>query len=795
MTDKIKITLNGQVCHASKGQMLIEVADVNSVSIPRFCYHNKLSVAANCRMCLVEVEGVPKPLPACATPVAAGMVVNTQSSLALTAQESVMEFLLINHPLDCPICDQGGECELQDLAMGYGSDVSRYQENKRVVQDKNIGPLIQTDMTRCIHCTRCVRFGEEIAGLKEMGATGRGEHMEIGTYIERSIASELSGNMIDLCPVGALTSKPFRFSARAWELTQKRGIAPHDSVGSNLFLHIKDNRVKRVVPAETPEINEVWLSDRDRFSYEALYTSDRLLSPQIKKNGQWQTADWQEALALCAKKLGGLTNRSEKAEQFGALITPSASLEELYLFQKLFRALGCHNIDHRYRQRDFSNQAQLPSFPHLGRSIQSLENINTAFIIGANLRKEQPLINHRIRKAALNGAHVMALNSIDYDFNYALSAKQIVPPHALALELSSVLKALSNLPQQFAVHQSLVATPVSERHRKIATNLQQAQDVYILLGNTALASPDMAILYELASAIANECGATFGILNESANNAGAWLAGALPHRLPLAKIDSDAGLNAYEMFDKPRKGYMITGFEPELDCWDGGQAKAALQSAEFVISLSGYDSDSLREYADVILPYALFAETEGTYINNEGRHQYIEAAVPPQGEAKPGWKVLKVIANLLELKGFNYENTTDIMQAFSSVIDSEATLSPQSIVCNQANSTFAEFYQTKIQRIADIPMNALDSMTRRALALQATEDVADGKLHINAGTASNLGLQAGDHARVYQGENQATLPVHIDSRLPDQCALIHAAQSAHSLLGGCFDTIKIEVAK
>ena len=417
--EQITIEVDGESLTTKKGKMLIDVTDEHDIYVPRFCYHKKLSVAANCRLCLVEIEKAPKLMPACATPVMDGMKVKTRTEAALKGQKSVMEFLLINHPLDCPICDQGGECELQDLAMGYGNDVSRYQERKRVVQDKNIGPLIQTDLTRCIHCTRCVRFGEEIAGLREMGATGRGENTVIGTYIEKSVSSEMSGNVIDLCPVGALTSKPFRYSARTWELVQKNAIAPHDSVGSNIHVHVKGNQVKRVVPATNEAINEVWLSDRDRFSYEAVYSEDRLEKPMIKDNGEWKEVNWETALALVTNSLSTLIDTRE-SEQIGAIASASSTTEELYLLQKFIRALGSNNIDSRLKQSDFSDQDEAPAFPYLGQAISELENVNAALLIGSNARKEQPIINHRLRKAALNGASVMAVNSVDYDFNFPL---------------------------------------------------------------------------------------------------------------------------------------------------------------------------------------------------------------------------------------------------------------------------------------------------------------------------------------------------------------------------------------
>lgn len=530
--DLINIEVDGKSLQARKGQMLIEVTDANDIYVPRFCYHKKLSVAANCRMCMVEVEKAPKALPACATPVMDGMKVKTRSRAAVDAQKSIMEFLLINHPLDCPICDQGGECELQDLAMGYGRDVSRYQEKKRVVKDKNIGPLIQTDLTRCIHCTRCVRFGEEIAGLREMGATGRGENMEIGTYIEKSVNSEMSGNIIDLCPVGALTSKPFRFSARTWELVQKDAIAPHDSVGSNIHVHVKGDHVKRIAPANNESINEAWLSDRDRFSYEGIYSDDRLQTPMVKINGSWNEVDWETALDTVKNALQAIID-SSGAEQLAAIASPSSTLEELYLLQKLVRGLGSNNIDSRLMQSDFSDQELAPLFPWLGQTIPEFETLQSALLIGSNVRKDQPIINHRLRKAALHGADIMVVNPVDYDFNYPVSTKDIVSPDAMPMELAAILKALvesSDKSIDEQVKQTIDKAVVNDTHREIASKLVDSENAIVLLGNLATAHPQFALLRSLGGLIARLSNSKLGYLSEAANSSGSWLAGALPHR-------------------------------------------------------------------------------------------------------------------------------------------------------------------------------------------------------------------------------------------------------------------------
>ncbi|MEE9551592.1 MAG: NADH-quinone oxidoreductase subunit NuoG, partial [Gammaproteobacteria bacterium] len=659
--DKITIEVDGKSLQACRGQMLIEVTDANDIYIPRFCYHNKLSVAANCRMCLVEVEKAPKPLPACATPVMDGMKVFTKSEFALDAQKSVMEFLLINHPLDCPICDQGGECELQDLAMGYGRNISRYQEKTRVVQDKNIGPLVQTDMTRCIHCTRCVRFGEEIAGLPELGSTGRGEHMEIGTYIEKSMVSEMSGNVIDLCPVGALTSKPFRFTARTWEMVQRSTIAPHDSVGSNIHVHITDDRVKRVVPAENEAINEVWLSDRDRFSYEGLYSDERLQTPMLKEDDVWREVDWETALQFVKDRLQDVINKKGK-DNLGALASPSATLEELYLFQKFMRGLGCHNIDHRLRQHDFSDQETAPVFPWLGQSIADLEKLDTVLLIGSNLRKEQPIINHRLRKATHNGCQVMVVNPLDYDFNFDTAINIIVPPFDITYTLAGVLKALIELSGEKpdkAVFKLIESANITDDHRAIAENLNESQQGTVLLGNLATAHPQFSAIRALAAVIAKLSDVKLGYLGEAANTAGAWLAGVLPYRKPAGVKSDKTGLDASAMLDGSLKAYVLLGIEPELDCWDGNRALQAMQSAEFVVSMTAYRTDNINQYADVLLPIALFTETSGTYVNHEGRSQSFSGAVTPFGEIRPAWKILRVLGNVFGLQGFDYNNSLE----------------------------------------------------------------------------------------------------------------------------------------
>jgi NADH-quinone oxidoreductase subunit G len=792
--DKITLEVDGKTLTANRGQMLIEVTDANDIYIPRFCYHKKLTVAANCRMCLVEVEKAPKPLPACATPVMDGMKVLTRSKLAVEAQKSVMEFLLINHPLDCPICDQGGECELQDLAVGYGEGVSRYQESKRVVQDKNIGPLIHTDMTRCIHCTRCIRFGEEIAGLREMGATGRGERMEIGTYIEKSVSSELSGNIIDVCPVGALTSKPFRFSARAWEMVQRESIAPHDSVGSNVQLHVKGDRVMRVVPAENEAINEVWLSDRDRFSYEGMYSDDRLQTPMIKENGVWQETDWETALEFVRGNLDK-TLSSYGGNQLGGLASPASTLEELYLFQKLIRALGCNNIDSRLRQIDFNQQHTDPVFPYLGQSIASLEDIDAVLIIGSNVRKEQPMINHRLRKASLKGADVMMVNSVDYDFNYDISEKIIKSPSEITTTLAGIIKAfveMGNRAIDDAVRSLVNDVVINEEHRKMARKLSDAGSGSVLLGNLATAHDQFSILKVLAVAIAKLGNVKFGFLSEAANSSGAHLAGVLPHRGAGGEVIDACGLNINNMLEQPIKAYLLMGLEPELDCWDGRKALQAMQAAEFVVSLTAYESDTMKQYADVLLPIALFAETSGTYINVEGQSQSFTGAALPLGESRPAWKILRVMGNLLNLETFEYNSSEEVRDEVNSVIDSVALGSvgswtaPESLKNGIANNG-------ALQRITEIPMFHIDAMCRRAQALQNTDD-SKGSIQINSALANRLNISAGNAVIAEQEENTISATVLVNENISDDCVLIQTAQLKNSELGAWHGNVSLRKA-
>ena len=780
--DTIKIEVDGRELEARKGQMLIEVTDAHDIYVPRFCYHRKLAVAANCRMCLVEVEKAPKPLPACATPVMDGMVVRTTSPLAIEAQKSVMEFLLINHPLDCPICDQGGECELQDLAMGYGSDVSRYQERKRVVKDKNIGSLVQTDMTRCIHCTRCVRFGEEIAGLRELGATGRGEHMEIGTYIEKSMTSELSGNVIDLCPVGALTSKPFRFSARAWEMRQYPGIAPHDSLGSNLHFHVKGDRVKRVVPAENEAVNEVWLSDRDRYSYEGLYSDDRLREPMIKLNGAWQEVDWETAFQHAKQALRGVLDGSGA---IGALASPTATTEELYLLQKLLRGLGSGNIDHRLRRSDFSDQANDPVFPWLGGSIAALEDLQAALIIGGNPRKDQPLLNLRLRKAALKGADIMFINPLAHELNYRVSAR--IVKREIARSLGGVLKALQETAGSGDATGGLLDDiEVTALHRDVAQKLRRDRTA-VLLGSLAQSLPDYAAVRYLAGKVAELCGTVPGFLAEGANSAGACLAGALPHRGPGGAAAMPVGLDTQAMLQQKLAAFLLLNVEPELDCYNGRLAREAMQAANTVIAITPYKTAAMEDYADILLPMAMYAENEGSFYNLEGKRQAFAAVVPAPGEARPAWKILRMLATELGVDGCRY----DSVGAISADVDAALAGVKPDNHCSWQRPAALPAANGALQRITDIPLYAGDPLVRRATALQQTGRGMNGALHLNAELALKLDLGEEGRVRLRQDEVEVTLPFVIDATVPANSVLVHGAHPDTGCLGEWFGQVTV----
>jgi NADH-quinone oxidoreductase subunit G len=785
--DAVNIEIDGQPCQARKGAMIIEVTDALGISVPRFCYHKKLSVAANCRMCMVEVQKVPKPLPACATPVAEGMKIFTKSDIATGGQKAVMEFLLINHPLDCPICDQGGECELQDLALGYGRDVSRFSEEKRVVEDKFIGSLIATDMTRCIHCTRCIRMLREVAGKMELGATGRGENMKIGTYIEKSLESELSGNVIDVCPVGALTSRPFRFKARAWELQQAPTVAPHDCVGSSVFAHTRRGEVMRVVPRENEAINEVWLSDRDRFSYEGLSSEDRLTTPMVKVDGEWHSVDWETALQTAAEGIRAIVD-AHGAGQMGVLVSPSATLEEMLLTQALARGVGVNNIDHRLRQVDFTDQDTAPLCPSLGQSIEALETVNAALVIGSNPRKDQPIIGHRLRKAAVAGAQVMFVNPIDYEFLFDVHAKVVVPPSQMVANLAAIAACFPEAAVADAVRAAIAAANPDESHRAMAQALQAADKATVLLGNVATAHPQFSTIKALAAAIAAASGAVLGILTDGSNAAGGWLAGVLPHRGPAGASTASAGLDASAMLATPRKGYLLFGVEAAHDCANPAQAVQALAAADFVVCAGAFACDVMMEHVDVLLPVSPFTETSGTFVNTEGRWQSFAGVATPAGDSRPGWKVMRVLGNQLGLEGFEQQSSEEIRDALQQQLGTVALDNSQAAgVVAQATVVDG------LERVGEVAINAVDALLRHAPALQATPDTeAAERLRLNAAQAEKSGVRDGYTVTVRQGDASATMDVEISERVPDGCLWIQSGTQAATSLGAAFGPIGIE---
>ncbi len=761
----INIEIDGKLVETERGSTVMDAAHHAGVYIPHFCYHKKLSIAANCRMCLVEIEKAPKPMPACATPAAEGMKVRTHSEMAVKAQQGVMEFLLINHPLDCPICDQGGECQLQDLAVGYGGGASRYKEEKRIVMHKDIGALVSTEeMSRCIQCTRCVRFGQEIAGVMELGMAFRGEHAEIMSFVNSSVDSELSGNMIDLCPVGALTSKPFRYTARSWELSRRRSVSPHDGLGANLAVQVKDNKVMRVVPIENEGINECWISDKDRFSYEGLNSPERLTKPMLKQDGKWIEVDWQAALEYVANGLRQVAG-SAGAEQIAALATPNSTAEELYLLQKLMRGIGSGNVDFRLRQSDFSADGKQAGATWLGMPVAEINTRDRFLIVGSFLRKDHPLLAARIRQAVKKGAQVNIIHSSDDDLLMPLANKAIVAPDALVDALSRVANDIA-----------------AKRNEGIAGSLASGERVVVLLGNFAQQHPQAAQLHILAQQIAAAANGKFGFLGEAANSVGAHLAGAVPFG------NSKQGMNAAQMLASPRKAYVLLNVEPELDMHDPQRAISVMQAADMVVAMSAYKHRA-TEYADVLLPIAPFTETSGTFVNTEGSVQSFRGAVKPLGEARPAWKVLRVLGNLLNVSGFDYDSSEAVRdEVLPGTNVSDKLNNHISGVALQATTGSNQ----GLQRVSDVPIYFADAIVRRASALQKTRDAATPCVAMHSGELNKLGVKSGDTVKVSQGSASVRLTVQANDRMPMQTARVAAGHPATAALGAMFGTIAVE---
>lgn len=775
----VELEIDGKKVEVPEGSMVIQAAHKADTYIPHFCYHKKLSVAANCRMCLVEVEKMPKAVPACATPVSAGMIVRTQSDKAVKAQQSVMEFLLINHPLDCPICDQGGECQLQDLAVGYGKSSSRYSEEKRVVFHKNVGPLISMEeMSRCIHCTRCVRFGQEIAGVMELGMLGRGEHSEITTFVGKTVDSELSGNMIDLCPVGALTSKPFRYSARTWELSRRKSVSPHDSVGANLVVQVKNNRVMRVLPFENEAINECWISDKDRFSYEGLNSEERLTKPMLKQGGQWIETDWQTALEYVAKGLKGIA-ADHGANALAMLASAHSTAEELFLVKQLASELKTPNVDFRLRQQDFS--APVQGAPWLGMPIADLSSVDAAFVVGSFLRRDHPLFAARLRQAAKNGAKLHFLHATADDSLIPTAKRIVAAPSAWLDELAGIAAAVAQL-RGVALPDALAGVTASPAAQAVGQSLANGERRAVLLGNAAVRHPQFAKLHAVAQWIADNTGATFGFLTEAANTVGAHVVGALP---------GEGGLNAREAFAQPRKGYVLLNVEPEFDTADPAQALAALNQAEMVVVMSPFKHG--LDYADVLLPIAPFTETAGTYVNAEGSVQSFNGVVRPLGDTRPAWKVLRVLGSLLGLPNFEYETAEEVRLAalgdagVAKRLSNQASVAPARVAAAAANGGF--------ERLADVPIYHADALVRRAgaLHLTAAAKMANAAA-LPAALFDKLGLKEGDAVRVRQGERAVQLPAVRDANLAETVVRVSAATPAGAALGSLSGELVVEKA-
>jgi NADH-quinone oxidoreductase subunit G len=774
----VELEIDGQKVEVPEGSMVIQAAHKADKYIPHFCYHKKLSVAANCRMCLVEVEKMPKAVPACATPVSAGMVVHTTSDKAVKAQQSVMEFLLINHPLDCPICDQGGECQLQDLAVGYGKSSSRYSEEKRVVFHKNVGPLISMEeMSRCIHCTRCVRFGQEVAGVMEFGMLGRGEHSEITTFVGKTVDSELSGNMIDLCPVGALTSKPFRYSARTWELSRRKSVSPHDSVGANLVVQVKNNRVMRVLPFENEAINECWISDKDRFSYEGLNSEERLTKPMLKQGGQWLETDWQTALEYVAKGLKGIST-DHGANAIAALSSAHSTVEELFLLKQLARELKTPNVDFRLRQADFS--APVDGAPWLGMPIADLSTVNAAFVVGSFLRRDHPLFAARLRQAAKNGAKLHFLNATRDDALIPTAKRIAAAPSKWFDELAGVAAAVAQA-RGVALPDALAGAVASEAAQQVALALTTGERRVVLLGNGVVRHPQFAQLHAVAQWIAEQTGATLGFLTEAANTVGAHLVNALPDQ---------GGLNARDAFAQPRKGYVLLNVEPEFDTADPAQALAALKQAEMVVVMSPFKHG--LDYADVLLPIAPFTETAGTFVNAEGVAQSFNGVVRPLGDTRPAWKVLRVLGSLLNLPNFEYETSEEVRLAALGEGVPAARLSNRTAV---APARVAPAANGGLERLADVPIYHADALVRRASALHLTAAAkAANKAALPAALFDSLGLKDGDAVRVRQGDRAVQLPAVRDENLAETVVRVSAATPAGAELGSLSGELVVEKA-
>jgi len=783
-TDEVTIEVDGVPIKGRKGQMLIELTDQAGVYIPRFCYHKKLSIAANCRMCLVEMERAPKPVPACATPVADGMKIFTRSPKALDAQQGTMEFLLINHPLDCPICDQGGECELQDLALGFGGDASRYSERKRIVADPNLGSLVSTDMTRCIHCTRCVRFGEEIAGVQELGATGRGEFMAIGTYVEHALTSEVAGNVIDLCPVGALTAKPSRYTARPWELIERLTLSPHDGWGTHLAAHVRGGRVMRVVPREAEAFNETWIADRDRFSYTAIHAPDRLQAPMVRENDRWRSTDWPTALAAAAEGL-----RHVSPDALGILASPSATVEEYFLLRRLAEHLGCPNLDHRLGTTDVAVQDGAGLFPDLGMSISAWERVDAALIIGSDLRREIPLLHLRLRKAGLRGARLSVINPLDGDFRFPVQVGRIAKD--LAEELAAVALAVSELSGNAipaALGAAVQGVEPQQAHVQIAEDLMRGAQSGLLVGQLALDQAGAGTLLALAAFVAEATGSALGTLPVGGNTAGAWLCGIVPHRGMGGTPLMAPGRSASEMLSGRLQGFLLLGAEPEREAANPAAAVAALSGATFGVALTPYLTETLKATAHVLLPIGTFSETAGSLISRDGQWLSFEGCAEPIGEARPGWKVLRVLGNSLGVAGFDYADCSEVTEA------ARLAIGPVQVTPGQwhRQGSWERPMLPALQRLGPLALYGTDALVRRAPSLQDSPEGSRARqLRIHPTDAARAGLKTGEPVQVSQAGARVVASWTADATLAPGCVWFPAGLLDLPVGGARFGALEI----
>ena len=756
----IKIKIDGKALEVKPKTSIIEVADKVGIDIPRFCYHKKLSVAANCRMCLVEIKNFAKPLPACATQVMEGMEISTKSKFTKDTQKSVMEFLLINHPLDCPICDQGGECDLQDTAVAYGASKTRYTEEKRVVFDKNIGPLISTDLTRCIQCTRCVRFLKEVGGMAELGLIGRGEHAEISAYVDKSVESELSGNIIDLCPVGALTSKPFRYSARSWELSRRSTIACHDSLGSNIEAHVKDNIVKRVIPKENESINECWISDRDRFSYEGLNHKDRINLPLKREKNQWKEIDWEEAYELIEKNITDIDIK--KSNKIGIICSPQSTLEEGFLLKKIAKELNTSHIDYRLLEKSFSENNNW-----LGCKIDEIESHDAILVVGSNLKHDQPLLAHRFRRYANKRNNFSIITSYDDFYSTRCLEKVIVNPSAYINYLLMILKQVQ-LSTKYKINSEVIknllkAAKPSNEAKRIAKSLLSNKSKAIFLGHQILHLDDGDNIKLVAMHIAQAVGATFGLIPGYANSVG----------LNELNLNTD-NISADKILSQSKEAYIMMNFDPLYDYHSPKKINSALKKAKFNLAISPYISDSFKEF-DVVLPMTPFTETSGTFINMEKTIQSFSAVTPPVGQSRPGWKILRVLANFLQLEGFSYDSSEEVKTDAMIEMDKKNEFS------------LNDFKPSNIERGLEVlnvvRANDSDMIVRRATSLHQNKNKDQSCCLINPTTMLEEGLIEGQKIKISSSEAEILINVKADDNVCLNAVVIYGKQDETFILG------------